>query len=393
MLRHFLLLVPLLFILSCNKNNDPKPDTSGLFIKFFGRAGNSTGFSIAESSDGFVLVGSGMDQGRSDLDIYVIKTDRNGNSLWEKRIGTSRRDEAKGLRLDASGNIHVVGLCQQANDSTDLYYAELNPNGDVERERLFGAPDKNEEGLFLSFLTDGGILMAGLRANTSDKSMYLIKYVADSMAWDREVGVIGLSDGIGAIVELADSSLIWGGTSHKASESNIRLVKSDNEGNMLWTKEFGELNGVYEYGRNMIMTDEGNLLIAGSTGQENTTGEAMYLLKSDVNGNEIWHTTVNNPQSGGYGITSSGDGGYLMIGYHQKSQTDSDFLLVKTDLQGSVLWTKEFGGTRKDYGYSIVKCADGGIAMLGVADVFEEKNTVVNFIKADKDGEINGKSK
>jgi hypothetical protein len=68
-----LYLTVLTVLLGCNKNKDPKPDNSGKFIKFFGTAGMNQAYTLLETSDGFVLGGYSIKDGRTDKDILIVK--------------------------------------------------------------------------------------------------------------------------------------------------------------------------------------------------------------------------------------------------------------------------------------------------------------------------------
>jgi hypothetical protein len=83
----------------------------------------------------------------------------------------------------------------------------------------------------------------------------------------------------------------------------------------------------------------------------------------------------------------STDGGYVIAGY-----TDSygvggyDVFLIKTDTSGDTLWTRTFGGSNGDFGYSVQQTSDGGYVITGLTESYGAGSSDVYMIKTTAGG-------
>ncbi|MEO0089316.1 MAG: hypothetical protein ABIK56_02150 [candidate division WOR-3 bacterium] len=67
----------------------------------------------------------------------------------------------------------------------------------------------------------------------------------------------------------------------------VDLIKTDENGNLLWKKTFIERSG---HGYSVQQTLDGGYIIAGCTGAR---GVDIYLIKTDMNGNTLWVSSLN----------------------------------------------------------------------------------------------------
>jgi len=132
------------------------------------------------------------------------------------------------------------------------------------------------------------------------------------------------------------------GKSNSFSNGNddVYLVKTDLYGNFLWHKIYG---GIYDdEGHSIKQTSDGNYIICGNTdpiGRSYYTRD-IYYLKIDPNGNVIWEKTYGSlsiSEEGSCALQDT-DGGYIIAG-----RTDySESVLLKTDANGDCVWVKTY---------------------------------------------------
>ena len=107
-----------------------------------------------------------------------------------------------------------------------------------------------------------------------------------------------------------------------------------------------------DIGRSVQQTTDGGYIICGSRVDYTEIGD-VYLIKTDNNGDSIWTKTfggVEDDQS--YSVQQTTDGGYIITGYTESfgnGNGEQDVWLIKTDSQGDSIWTKTFGGTGGGY--------------------------------------------
>jgi hypothetical protein len=125
------------------------------------------------------------------------------------------------------------------------------------------------------------------------------------------------------------------------------LLKSDILGNYLWHKSYGP--NLYEYGSRIIETSVGEILTGGSTWVTDIENTRWYLLKTDTAGNVIWEQAYgrNNYNNGKVsGLIETQDSNYLACGVYPAasygSETLYDGCLRKIDTAGELLWEKHY---------------------------------------------------
>jgi hypothetical protein len=89
-----------------------KTDNTGnqQWMKTFGGTGRDYGHSVQQTMDGgFIAAGYTLSFGAGGDDMYVVKTDANGNEQWSNTYGGSSSDIAYGIRETSDGGFIITG--------------------------------------------------------------------------------------------------------------------------------------------------------------------------------------------------------------------------------------------------------------------------------------------
>ena len=89
-----------------------KTDNTGnqQWMKTFGGTGRDYGHSVQQTMDGgFIAAGYTLSFGAGGDDMYVVKTDANGNEQWSNTYGGSSSDVAYGIRETSDGGFIITG--------------------------------------------------------------------------------------------------------------------------------------------------------------------------------------------------------------------------------------------------------------------------------------------
>ncbi|MEK7353793.1 MAG: hypothetical protein AABZ77_04730, partial [Chloroflexota bacterium] len=172
-----------------------------------------------------------------------------------------------------------------------------------------------------------------------------------------------------SVQQTADGGYIVAGTTYSfgAGNADVYLVKTDASGNMTWSQTFGGTIG--DYGISVQQADDGGYIIAGMTNSFIAgNNEDVYLVKTDASGNLTWQKSFGGTNwEEARTVQQTTDGGYIIVGQTASFGAGSwDVYLIKTDASGNMTWSKTFGGTNSDYGYSVRQTADGGYIIAGL---------------------------
>ena len=177
--------------------------------------------------------------------------------------------------------------------------------------------------------------------------------------------------------------IVVGNTKSYGLGWDVWLIKTDSEGQEEWNQTFDEEGGGEE-GYSIQQTNDGGYII---TGRSNGYEEGILLIKADSQGQEEWIQTLDTAYiSEGYSIQQTEDDGYIIAGTRRANgSSDVDVLLIKTDSQGQVEWSKTFDESNSEYGSSVQQTEDGGYIIAGTRRA--DGSSYALLIKTDSQGQ------
>jgi hypothetical protein len=388
-------------------NNDESPC-------YFANTYNNSIY-IASSSNSSIS-GDKSQNCRGEYDYWLVKTDENGNLIWDKTMGAGpvvllgpASDIVTSVYETTDGNVLMGGFSNSniSGEKTevcrgdyDFWLLKLNgTNGSILWDKTIGGDTMDFLTAFIE-TSDGNYLAAGssLSSNTGDKNsisrggadIWLIKLNSNGTTlWQKSIGGSGY-DTLNKIIQTQDGGFILLSTSaspisgekteNSFGSSDYWVVKLDENGTIQWQKTIGGI-GV-ENASQIIKTEEGGYLIGGSSNSntsglktENSRGSYdFWLLKLDSTGNIEWQKTIGgNADDTFTGVYQCMDLGYIMVGTTlsnisgDKSENIVGFYdawVIKLDENGVMQWQKDIGGIDYD-GFDWVKQFPDGSFLLG----------------------------
>jgi hypothetical protein len=360
----------------------------------FGGEKPDGGYSVQQTTDGgYIVAGSSYKSGNHAY-VYLIKTDNNGDTLWTKAYWdwSTGHDRGYSVQQTNDSGYIITGECSSFG-SGNLYtfLIKTDHNGDILWTKMFGAVMEDAVGNSVQKTTDGGYVIAGwIWTIEKGKDVQLIKTDSNGdTLWTKKYG--GNDNEVGNSVQQTNDGgyIIIGGINSIISDTtrtHVYLIKTDNNGDTLWTKTYGDND--YNIGKSIQQTTDGGFIIAGHTYSWNGIHD-VYLIKTDYNGDTLWTKTFGGEYSDeGYSVQQTTDGGYIITGSTKLIDNGKpDVYLIKTDNSGDTLWTKTFGGEYTDFGRSVQQTTDGGYIVTG--NTFPNENYAdVYLIKTDENGII-----
>jgi hypothetical protein len=360
-------------------------DIISRFTKTYGGPNNEYGYAVAQTTDGGYIITGPTSSFGTNTDVWLIKTNANGDTTWTKTFGGSSYDYSNSVQQTTDGGYIIAGYSNSYGTSTDLYLIKTDANGNQSWYRTFGG-SSTDYGYLVEQTSDGGYIIAGYsNSYGTSYDVYLVKTDASgNQLWYRTFGGSGTDYGY-SVAQTSDGGyVITGYTTSYGTGGNVYLIKTDTSGNQSWYKSFGGTNS--DYGYSVAQTSDGGYVIAGYTASYGTGGD-VYLIKTDTSGNQTWSKNFGGSNyDESYSVQQTSDGGYIIAGYMAQSISDDDAYLIKTFANGNTEWTKTFGGAQIEHGHAVVQTSDGGYAIAGHTSTYGAGNADFWLIKTDEDG-------
>lgn len=177
----------------------------------------------------------------------------------------------------------------------------------------------------------------------------LVTYSA-APAWVRTFG--GKGDDVGTCVQLDSDSnyIITGWTeSEGAGGADVWLLKVNPYSRLLWSKTYG--GGLDDKGEYVLETPDGGYLIVGKTCSFGAGSWDVWLLKTDSEGNLLWSRTYGGPNEdeGRCAATNLDQGYWILANTASFGSGELDVWKIKIDLNGDTLSTNTYGGEKNDW--------------------------------------------
>jgi len=134
--------------------------TAQTWERFFDISSHDFSKSIHQAADGDVLVLANVGNGTDASDVYLLKMNADGDSLWSKTFGGSSYDEAEQLIFTSDGNYLILGYSFSFGNNGQFYLIKIDTAGNLIWERNYGGIGF-DRGRTLVETTDGDFVLAG----------------------------------------------------------------------------------------------------------------------------------------------------------------------------------------------------------------------------------------
>ena len=356
----------------------------------FGGMEDDFGNSVQETSDGgYIITGKTSSFGAGKGDVWLIKTDPNGTEQWNNTFGGMEDDFGNSVQETSDGGYIISGGTRSyGSGNTSVWLIKTDSGGIENWSKTFGGSD-NDWGSSVQETSDKGYIITGrtMSFGAGNGDVWLIKtYQNGTEQWNMTFNGPNYDYGF-SVQETSDGGyIVSGGTwSYGSGGEDVWLIKTDLNGTEEWNNTFdGSFN---DYGFSVQETSDGYIIIGKTMPYSYNTSDA-WLIKTDLDGNKQWAKTFGGPgDDWGYSVNVTSDGGYIISGRTSSfGSGNDDVWLIKTDLDGNEQWNKTFGGSDYDRGDSIWQTLDGGYIISGRTSSFGSGNYDAWLIKVKGEG-------
>ncbi len=358
----------------------------------YGGTDDAEGSSVQQTSDGGYVV-AGYTTALGYYDVYLIKTNTSGDTLWTRTYGGEDDEEdGSSVQQTSDGGYVIAGLTVSFGaGGGDVYLIKTDASGDTMWTRTYGGTDY-DDGWSVQQTSDGGYIIAGYTVSfgAGGGDVYIIKTnVSGDTLWTRTYGGTGDDEGY-SVQHTPDGGYIIAGytRSYGAGNEDVYLIKTNASGDTLWTRTYGGTGE--DFGYSVQQTADSGFVIAGSTWSFGAGACDVYLIKTDASGDTMWTRTYGGTDNErGRSAQQTSDGGYIIAGYTLSfGAGNEDVYLIKTNASGDTLWTRTYGGTDNERGRSAQQTSDGGYIIAGYTRSYGAGNGDVYLIKTNSLGNI-----
>jgi len=357
----------------------------------YGGLYSETGYAgLAVSDSGYVILGSTFSYGSGAYDIYLVRTDSYGDTLWTKSYGGENTDYGYDITATFDGGYVIAGATKSYGaGNKDIYLLKTNFHGDTVWTRVYGGTEF-DEATSVRQTYDNGLIICGTSASSGAgySDLYFLKTNAEGdSVWARTYGGVGGESG-SDVRQTSDSGFIAVGSTGSFGEgySSIYVVRIDKGGDSLWATSYG--GGGSDMGYSVECTLDGGFLIVGSTSSYGAGYSDVYLIKTNSDGDTLWTSTYGGSgDDRGYSVCLAADGTYIITGVTESYGAGNlDIYMIKTTMTGDVIWEETYGGSSSDYGRMVFQDQGGGYVLIG--DGYSDSNGGTDMYLLKIQGEV-----
>ena len=295
------------------------------------------------------------------------------DSLWSNVYGGMSNDYCYHAIQTQDGGYALVGAFESYPDdlSHQFCLVKTDAQGEEEWMQTWGGQGF-EVAWAVTQTTDRGFLVVGYtNTDVFGSDGWVVKTDSEGeLEWSQNYG--DGSVGIFRMIKVInDSAYIIAGYGNTADNNSqdCWLVKIDDEGEVIWSHTYG--GDSREWCQDVDRTRDGGFVLSGITISFGAGGSDAYVIKVDEDGDEEWSRTYGTERDEGLvEIVQMPDGGYVFAGSAILPGDDEnrDMYVVRVDSSGEEIWTHTYGGRRDDNCYALTLTPDGGIILAGKSD-------------------------
>lgn len=359
------ILFVLLAIITCCSTSKDDP-----FMKTYGGSGPDRGVHIIQASDGnFVIVGNTMTE-TNKLDVYLIKCNNSGDTLWTRTFGGRKDDNGWCVKETSDGGYIIAGFTESYNAGmNDVLLLKTDMDGRKQWHKTIGGPGDDLAWSIVINQDEGFTIAAQTNSfGNGELDAYLIRTDASGdTLWTRTFGGREV-DRVFSVDLASDGSILLAGItySYGSGDRDAYLLKTDREGKLLWQNTYGGPG--YDNAHTVIVNRTDDIILTGYGDYWGDKGKMDVFLKQvTLEGEDIWTQTYGGMENDrAMTVFQLLDGAYVLTGFTQSfGEGDWDVYVVKTGSKGDTLWTRTHGTPAPEFGYDIIQSRKGDYFITG----------------------------
>ena len=346
------------------------------YARTFGGADNDEFSSVRATTDGgFIAAGRTRSFGAGNTDAWIVKFDDSGNVQWQKTYGGDNDDRAYTIIPLTSSGYAVVGGTWSWYNSTEPWYQwyglwvwRLDDNGNILWQKILGGhiQDYDDRWDILETGT-GDLIIAGMRQDASDMDTWILRLREDTgdIVWQTKLINNGDQQLFGLAPAPDDGLVVTGMTCDEVtSNCDVLVAMLGADGTLIWQKAYG--GDGYDHGWSVTADADGNYVVTGLTTSFTTGLDSLWLLKLDSNGNILWQKSAGPVEGNaeGFSVQTLADGSYAVAGRLWVNGQEDGWIL-RVAANGELIASRTYGLDGNENLYALQPLPNGDILAAG----------------------------
>ncbi len=178
-----------------------KIDANGdiVFDVTYGNESREFIYDVEELEDGFIATGSRTNS-IDDADLYLIRFNTAGDSLWSATYGGTNRSEGRAISFtydednDVTGYI-AAGFTRTLSNEDNVYLVQVDTNGDEVATKVLPGSSFTDRAFDIQNTKDGGYILTGVTEPSNIQTATFLTKVDGllDVEWTEEFGVLTTS--------------------------------------------------------------------------------------------------------------------------------------------------------------------------------------------------------
>jgi hypothetical protein len=261
------------------------------FYKLYSGNGYDRGEGVVQLADSSYTITGSSSSWTGNSDVFLLHLDSLGNYKWSRNYGGNESDIGRRVLYNSTLGYFIAGYSNSfsGNGNFDAFLIKTDINGNEQWIKNYNKTDHWEKINDAVLTIDTGVVMVGEMISTTD------------------------------------------------GKSDVYIIRTDKNGDTLWTKKMGTEEDDVAHTILNIGNDE--YIIGGEWYNSDSSQTKAFLMKINQNGDSLWHNFYGN-YSGQYGFRDIAIGANLMyaVGYRKVTETNFDHYITRIDSNGNILY-------------------------------------------------------
>ncbi|MBK6765412.1 MAG: hypothetical protein IPG71_03550 [bacterium] len=388
------------------QGNERAPEP--VWARHFGSSDDDGAYAVLTLEDGTIALAGDIITPAGNRQMCLLKLGRHGDLIYEKHYAGSGVSSARAIRTTNDGGFVLAGSTRGVGgNGTDLYLVKTDFDGDVEWSRISQdrGGDFSED---ILHARGGGFVSAGKNALDLKGGYNIVKMnKPGTIVWTRNFP----GEQANAIVEISNGRLAALGVTETipnearpkppkdipqypwvdpaqtddepvcSNEAAWLFSEVDWKGSVLFQRTYWKSK--YDVGNALLQTDDGGFLLVGSAGgcPEDPSLYDCWIVRADSTGDTLWTQTYGGIlEDQAYSVIAEPDGFVIAGSTRSWGTGERDALLFKIDKRGTIVWSTAAGGPGDEICYEVQSTRDGYI-LSGTTTSYGEGDTDMYLVK------------